>query len=174
MKPLENGSGKKLLLRGHEVVVHTAPSSDGGFYAFAVLPDQSGGAGESKSVEVRADSELNAEVECARQALELLEQTEPDSPTTEPFKAARCTVEVQGRKVDIFCDLIGHDRYQAFPFLYRPDGKRIIMIRFHLEEAIVADSVREARDECVRRLDEYFREERSRKALAAARESGHP
>ena len=167
MKTLQNGQGKKVLLRGHEVVVHTAPSSDGGFYAFAVLPDQRGGAGESKSVEVRADSELNAEVECARQALELLKQTPPQAAVSKPFKASRCTVEIQGRKVDIFCDLIGDDRYQAFPFLYRPDGKRIIMIRFHLDEAIVADSVREAREKCVERLDEYFRRESKRRTPAS-------
>lgn len=166
MKTLQNGQGKKLLLRGHQVVVHTAPSSDGGFYAFAVLPDQCSEAGENRSVEVRADNELNAEVECARQALELLEQAPPPAVVSEPFKASRCTVEIQGRKVDIFCDLIGDDRYQAFPFLYRPDGKRVIMIRFHLDEAIVADSVREVREKCIERLDEYFRMESKRKLHA--------
>ncbi len=148
-------------------MVHTAPSSDGGFYAFAVLPDQSGGAGESKSVEVRADSELNAEVECARQALQLLQQAPHEAATSEPFRASRCTVDIQGRKVDIFCDLIGDDRYQAFPFLYRPDGKRVIMIRFHLDEAIVAGTVREAREKCVARLDEYFRGESKGKLTAS-------
>ncbi|MEE9218818.1 MAG: hypothetical protein V3U98_07090 [Acidobacteriota bacterium] len=150
---------KKLLLRGHEVVVHTAPSGDGGFYAFAVLPVRTGDEEGARSIEVRAESEIQAEVECARQALHLLEQAQQSTPVTESIKANRWSVDILGYRVDIYCDLVGHESYQAFPFLYRPDGKRVIMIRFHLDEAIVADSADQARDACICRLEEYFRED---------------
>lgn len=160
--PLPDGNETKLLLKGHEVVVHTAPTRDGGFYAFAVLLDPFREGGEMKSFEVRAASEGEAEVECARQALLYLEQARSAPGPARSFKASRITVEILGRKVDVFCDLIAQDKYQAFPFLYRPDGKRVVILRFHLDEAIVGDSADEARDRCLQRLEEYFRAEQQR------------
>jgi hypothetical protein len=164
---LPDGNETKLLLKGHEVVVHTAPTRDGGFYAFAVLLDPFREGGEMKSFEVRAVSEGEAEVECARQALLYLEQARAAPAPAHSFKASRSTVDILGRKVDIFCDLIAHDKYQAFPFLYRPDGKRVVILRFHLDEAIVGDSADEARDRCLRRLEEYFDAEQQRAAPPA-------
>lgn len=149
--------------------MHTAPTPGGGYYAFAVLLDPFKGGAEMKSFEARATSEDAAEVECARQALLFLEQASPQPSPAQSFKASRTTVDIEGRRVDIFCDLVGHEKYQAFPFLYRPDGKRVVIIRFHLDEAIVGASADEAREKCLRRLEEYFREESDR-----ARRSGPP
>lgn len=158
----QSQSEVKMFLKGHEVVVHTAPTPDGGFYAFAMLLDPFSGGAEMKSFEARAGSEIQAEVDCARQALRFLEQAPPQRAPAQSFKASRTTLEVVGRRVDIFCDLVGHEKYQAFPFLYRPDGKRIVIIRFHLDEAIVGASAEEACEKCVRKLEQYFREESER------------
>jgi hypothetical protein len=160
--PPQDGNETKLLLKGHEVVVHTAPTREGGYYAFAVLLDPFREEGEMKSFEVRAASEGEAEVECARQALQYLEQARSTPAPARSFKASRSTVDILGRKVDIFCDLIAQDKYQAFPFLYRPDGKRVVILRFHLDEAVVGESAEEARDLCMRRLEEYFGAEQKR------------
>lgn len=162
--PPTSENEKKLLLRGHEIVVHTAPTPEGGYYAFAVMFDPFRSQEEMKSFEARAASEAQAELECARQALVFLEQA-PNAPgAPQAFKASRTTLEIEGRRVDIFCDLVGHEKYQAFPFLYRPDGKRVVIIRFHLDEAIVGASAEEAHHKCVRRLEQYFRDEAERAA----------
>jgi hypothetical protein len=161
-----------MFLKGHEVVVHTAPTPGGGFYAFAVLLDPFKGQAEMKSFEARGPSETQAEVECARQALLFLEQAHHSSSPVSSFKASRSTLEVGGRKVDIFCDLVGDEKYQAFPFMYRPDGKRVVIIRFHLDEAIVGASPEEAREKCVLRLEKYFQEEADRSARPPGRSTG--
>ena len=153
---------RKVVLKGHEVIVHTAPTPDGGYYAFAVLLDPFANGGEMKSFEARAGSEGEAEVRCAEQALQYLEQAVPNPPPAQSFKASRATLEVLGRRVDIYCDWVGQQKFQAFPFLYRPDGKRVVIIRFHLDEAIVGVTAEEAREKCVARLEQYFREESAR------------
>ncbi len=150
------------MLKGYEVLVHTAPTREGGFYAFAVLLDPFTGGREMKSFEARAEDETQAELECARQALLFLEQAPATPAPAQSFKAQRTTVDILGRRVDIFCDLVGHEKYQAFPFLYRPDGKRVVIIRFHLDEAILGASAEQACSNCVRRLEDYFRDEADR------------
>ena len=63
---------------------------------------------------------------------------------------------------------MGEGRYQAFPFLYDAAGRRQILMHFHLEEAVTADTAEEARLRCVRRLEAYFDD------LDAGREPGLP
>ena len=61
--------------------------------------------------------------------------------------------------MDIFCDAVGEETYQSFPFLRDSQGQRTIILRFHLDEAITARTPEEARIRCVRRLEDFFDQE---------------
>lgn len=144
--------GKKFWIRGHEVVVTTS-SVAGSYYSFALLTvDQEGRQG-MKGFKARAASLREAELECIDRVLTYLEQPTPPAARS---SSSRNLARIRGREVDIFCDLVGPEHYQAFPFLYDEQGRRQILLRFHLDEAVTAGHAEEARLLCVRRLEAYF------------------
>jgi hypothetical protein len=153
MEPkVDAAPGKKFWIRGHEVIVSTS-SVAGSYYSFALLTvDQEGGQG-MKGFKARAETLREAELQCIDRVLTYLEQPAAPAPRA---SSSRNLARIRGREVDIFCDLVGREHYQAFPFLYDERGQRQILLRFHLDEAVTAGNAEEARLLCVRRLEAYF------------------
>ena len=146
--------GLQINVRGFEVVVHTARVSTERHLCFVFLADPFDDRRQLKIFKGRGVTSEEAEQATIRQAMDFL-----DRPTVTGFAsilAGRSTLDVAGRKVDIFCELAGDGTYQAFPFLYRPDGSRVLILRFHLEEAVTGGTPGEAMSECIRRLEAYF------------------
>jgi len=150
-----------LKVLGHEIVVHTQRLTPAQNICFVFLLDPYDEKHELKIFRGKGATVDEAENSTLREALSYL-----DSPTLGGYTsilAGKSTLNVAGRKVDIFCDLLPDGRYQAFPFLYRPDGSRVIIMRFHLAESITGPTAAEAFSACIRQLEDYFtagREER--------------
>lgn len=141
-------------VHGHEIVVHTQKIAEDRHLCFVFLTDPHNERHELRIFRGRAETGEKAEEATLKAALDYLDRPTPGSADT--IMAGRSTLHVAGRKVDVFCDLLPDGRYQAFPFLYRPDGKRVIIMRFHLGESITGRTSAEAFSECVRRLEAYF------------------
>jgi hypothetical protein len=148
-------AGRLVQIHGHEIVVHTQRLSSAQHLSFVFLSDPHNNKHELKIFRGKGATAEEAENSTLREALSYLDR--PADIGVSSILAARSTLHVEGRKVDVFCDLLPDGRIQAFPFLYRPDGKRVIIMRFHLGEAITGRTTSEAFSECVRRLEEYFR-----------------
>lgn len=159
--------GKQIWVRGHEIVVTTSRDAAGGFYSFALLTTDVEGTKGMKGFKANGPSARGSELACIDRVLQFLEDR-PAGPAPPRARASRNVASIRGRDVDIFCDLVGDGRYQAFPFLYDDAGRRQILMYFHLEEAVTADTAEEARLRCVRRLEAYF------DAVDAGREPGLP
>ena len=147
-------SGRLVRIHGHEIVVHTQRVSSAKHISFVFLSDPHDRKRELKIFRGKGATAEEAESSTLREALSYLDR--PTDIGVSSILAARSTLHVQGRKVDVFCDPLPDGRFQAFPFLYRPDGRRVIIMRFHLGESITGNTTREAFSECVRRLEEYF------------------
>ena len=154
MPPTEVETGKKLWIRGHEIVVATCPRGEAEFYSFAVLTTDFGRGHGMKGFHATAGTAKAAELGCIQLILEFLEDRSNDARG--PLGSSRNLATIRSRKVDIFCDLVGEGKFQAFPFLYDEQGRRRIIMRFHLDEAITGESPEEARLRCVKRLEMYF------------------
>ena len=146
--------GRTLQVRGHEIIVHTARVSDAKHLCFVFLTDPFDDRHELKIFKGLGATPDEAEDATLREALTYLDR--PTFGAGSSILAGRSTLDVAGRKVDIFCDTIGDGLYQAFPFVYRSDGTRVLILRFHLEESITGPTPAQAMSECVRRLEEYF------------------
>lgn len=146
--------GRRLQVRGHEIVVHTARVSDTRHLCFIFLLDPFDERRELKIFKGKGSSVEEAEDSTLKEALSYLDR--PAGGNVTSILAGRSTLHISGRKVDIFCDTIGEGRWQAFPFLYRPDGSRVLILRFHLKESIVGGTPAEAMAVCIRRLEEHF------------------
>jgi len=155
MPPSQVETGKKLWMRGHEIVVATSPKGEETFYSFAVLTTDLGRGNGMKGFHSTADSAKSAELECIRLVLEFLERSSADIEIPR-LESSRNLATIRGRKVDIFCDLVGEGKFQAFPFLYDEKGRRRIIMQFHLDEAVTGDTPEEARLRCVHRLEAHF------------------
>jgi len=148
--------GRQFKVLGHEIVVHTQRLPPANNVCFVFLLDPYDDRHELKIFRGKGATADEAESSTLREALAYL-----DSPTAGGFStilAGKSTLNVAGRKVDIFCDQLPDGRFQAFPFLYRPDGRRVIIMQFHLTEAITGASAAEAFGTCIRRLEEHFAE----------------
>lgn len=163
----EATGGKQIWVRGHEIVVTTTQDAVGGFYSFALLTTEVEGKKGMKGFKAKGPSARGSELACIDRVLQFLEDR-PTGPTQPRMRTSRNVASIRGRDVDIFCDLVGVGCYQAFPFLYDAAGRRQILMHFHLEEAVTADTPEEARLRCVRRLETYFDN------LDAGREPGLP
>jgi hypothetical protein len=154
----ESGPGKKFWLRGHEVIVTTSAERAGRYYSFALLTVDADGSGEMKGFKARGATSREAELSCIDRVLTYLE--DQMGKVAQPrLRSSRNLASIRGRDVDIFCDMVGADSFQAFPFLYDEQGRRHILLRFHLDEAITAEDAEEARLRCVRRLEAFFDEQ---------------
>ena len=153
----ESGTGKKFWIRGHEVIVSTGSAGEGSHYSFALLTVDVQGRQGMKGFKARGNSARESELSCIDRVLTYLEE-QPAQPASPRLSSSRNLAHIRGRDVDIFCDTVGPDNYQAFPFLYDENGRRQILLQFHLDEAITADTPEEARLRCVRRLEAYFDE----------------
>ncbi len=147
--------GRQITVHGFEVVVHTERVSTARHLCFVFLSDPYDARRELRIFKGRGSTAEEAEEATLREALSYLDR--PGGAGVSSILAGRNTLDVAGRKVDIFCDVVGDGLYQAFPFLYRPDGSRVLILRFHLQEAITGKSPGEAMSACVRRLEEFFR-----------------
>jgi len=141
------------MLRGHEVISHTATFSDGRHCCLVYLLDPFADRKDLKVFKAYAQECDEAETRALSQALDFLEFRDVDPNAT---VASHTSIDIAGRKVDIFCDLVAEGRYQAFPFLRRADGSRSLIMQFHLKEAITAASPGEALARCVSRLTDHF------------------
>ena len=146
--------GRQIKVRGFEVVIHTARVSAERHLCFVFLADPYDDRRQLKIFKGRGVSCEEAEKVTLKDALDYLDRPTLTGPAS--ILAGRSTLDIAGRKVDIFCDLVGDGMYQAFPFLYRPDGSRVLILRFHLEEAITGDTPGVAMSECIRRLEALF------------------
>ena len=147
--PLES---RQHLLRGHEVVSHTASYQDGRHYCIVILFDPRDGS-DLKIFKAYGSTVDEAESRALSQALNFLQFHDVDVAAT---VTSHSSIDIAGRKVDIFCDLIGEGRYQAFPFIRRANGSRALIMQFHLKEAVTGDSPAAALDRCIGRLEDYF------------------
>jgi len=139
---------------GHEVVVHTQRLDPSQNVCYVFLLDPYDDHHELKIFHGKGATVDEAENATLSEALTYL-----DSPTVGGYStilAGKSTLNVAGRKVDIFCDQLPDGRYQAFPFLYRPDGTRVIIMRFHLSESITGTTSAEAFSSCIHELEAYF------------------
>ncbi|HXI02033.1 MAG TPA: hypothetical protein VNI57_02545 [Candidatus Saccharimonadales bacterium] len=152
-------SGRRLRVRSHEVVVHTSPAGDSSHHCFVFLFDPFAERHELKVFRGTGATAEEAEETTLKEALAFLDH--PAGKYVSTILAGRNTLTVAGRKVDIFCDHLPDGTYQAFPFLYRPDGTRVVILRFHLSEVIVGETPREAITRCIDRLEEHFLRRRS-------------
>ena len=139
-------------LRGHQVVSHTGPSSDGRYRCLVMMLDPFDRRHGLRVFRGYGSGPGNAEHEALATALQYL-----DIPTASVSGSSldRLCVTVRGRQVDIFCDAVGSGRFQAFPFLRSPDGYTVIM-RFHLDEAVTGSTPSQAMTRCIQRLEEHF------------------
>ncbi|HZI95055.1 MAG TPA: hypothetical protein VFE84_12485 [Patescibacteria group bacterium] len=147
--PLE---ARQHMLRGHEVVSHTASFNDGRHCCFVFLFDPRDG-GDLKVFKAYGSGVDEAENLALSQALSFLQFHDIDVAAT---VTSHSSIDIAGRKVDIFCDLVTEGRYQAFPFVRRADGSRALIMQFHLKEAVTGDSPAAALDRCISRLEDYF------------------
>jgi hypothetical protein len=151
--PLEGG--RRLQHRGHEIVIHHESAPNGRRLCFVFLSDPFDPRRELKIFKGRADEVAGAEKEALAAALDYLD--DPSRGGASSILPGRHTLDIAGRRVDIFCEPVGEGRWQAFPFQYRPDGSTVLILRFHMHEAIVGGSPAEAMSACIRRLESYFR-----------------
>lgn len=147
-------TGRRLKVRSHEIVVHTSPVSEARTLCFVFLTDPFGHRHELKVFRGEGGSAEEAESATLKEALAYLDH--PAGRFVSTILAGRNTLTVAGRRVDIFCDNLPDGRYQAFPFLYRPDGSRVVILRFHMDEAITGETPGEAIVRCISRLEEHF------------------
>ena len=157
--PSVEPSGKKLLIRGHEIIITTSQDSGAGYYSFALLTLDAGGKDAMKGFKATARASRDSELQCIGAVLDYLEAQSGAGSRGGKLISSRNLARIRGREVDIFCDTVGPGNFQAFPFLYDASGGRHIILRFHLDEAVTADSPEEARLRCVRRLESYFDEQ---------------
>jgi hypothetical protein len=146
--------GRQIRVRGFEVVIHTTRLSAERHLCFVFLADPYDDRRQLKIFKGRGPSPEEAEKTTLRDALEYLDRPTLTGPAS--ILAGRSTLDIAGRKVDIFCDTVGEGLFQAFPFLYRPDGSRVLILRFHLDEAITGATPGVAMSECIRRLEALF------------------
>jgi len=146
-------AGRQHLLRGHEVISHTASFTNGRHCCLVFLLDPYAGQKDLKVFKAYADRSDEAETLALTQALSFLEYRDIDTPAT---LASHTSVDLAGRRVDIFCDLVAEGRYQAFPFVRRDGGSRELIMQFHLREAITGETPGAALEQCIRRLSDYF------------------
>ncbi len=146
--------GRRLQVRRHEIVVHTSPLRESRHLCFVFLADPFAERHELKVFRGQGATAEEAESATLKEALSYLDH--PAGRYVSTILAGRNTLTVAGRKVDIFCDHLPDGSYQAFPFLYRPDGTRVIILRFHMNEAIVGDTPGVAIKLCIDRLEDYF------------------
>ena len=147
-------SGRRLHIRSHEIVVHTSRVSEALHLCFVFVADPFAERHELKVFRGKGPSAEEAEAATIKKTLSYLDHPVGKSAST--ILAGRNTLHVAGRKVDIFCDHLPDGSYQAFPFLYRPDGSRVLILQFHMNEAIVGDTPAKAISLCIERLDDYF------------------
>ena len=147
--------GKKYWIRGHEVMVTTSRPMHGEHYSFAILTVDVEGRQGMKGFKARAASARESELTCIDAVLTYLEE-QAGKVSRLRLNSSRNLATVRGRHVDIFCDLVGPENFQAFPFLYDAKGRRQMILRFHLDEAVTANTAEEARLRCVRRLEAHF------------------
>lgn len=147
-------AGRSFKVLGHEIVVHTQRLTPAQNVCFVFLLDPYDDRHELKIFRGKGATVDEAENSTLREALSYL-----DTPTLAGYSrilAGKSTLNVAGRKVDIFCDKLPDGRFQAFPFLYRPDGRRVIIMRFHLAQSITGGTSAEAFGACIRELEDYF------------------
>jgi hypothetical protein len=147
--------GRRIHVRGHEIVVHTARMTSSKHLCFVFLTDPFDERHELRIFKGRGATPEAAETTTLKEALDYLDR--PVGGGGSSILAGRSTLDIAGRKVDIFCDLVADGKYQAFPFLYRPDGTRVLILRFHLKESITGSTPAEAMLACIRRLEDHFR-----------------
>ena len=149
----EQGTAKRLHLRGHEVISHTASFTDGRYCCLVFLLDPFDGGRDLRVFKAYAAWSDEAENRALSQALTFLQFHDLDPAAT---LASHSSIDIVGKRVDIFCDLIADGRYQAFPFLRRADGSRVLIMQFHLKEAVTGNTPAAALDLCIHRLEAYF------------------
>jgi len=146
--------GRQIKVRGFEVVVHSARLAADRHLCFVFVSDPFDRDGQLKIFKGHGVSSQAAEESTIKEALDFLDRRSPEGIAS--ILTGRSTLHIAGRKVDIFCDTIGEGLFQAFPFLYRADGSRVLILQFHLEESIVGPTPATAVSECIRRLEEFF------------------
>lgn len=149
-------SGRLLKVRRHEIVVHTSPTNGSRHLCFVFLSDPFADRHELKVFRGHGATVEEAESDTIKEALAYLDHQAGKGVST--ILAGRNTLTVAGRRVDIFCDVLPDGSYQAFPFLYRPDGTRVVIMRFHMDEAITGDTPCSAIMSCIDALEQYFLE----------------
>jgi len=139
-------------LKGHQVAFHTDVGSGGRYRCLVMMLDPFDDRHGLRVFRGYGPAPMSAENEALSNALQYLSL--PDTPAP-AATINRLSVTVQGQRVDIFCDLVGPDRYQAFPFHHGEQGYSVIM-RFHMDEAVTGSTPVQAVTRCISRLEEHF------------------
>jgi len=149
----EISTGKHLRLRGHEVLSHTTSARDGVFRCTVFLFDPHDERHDLIVFKGTGACLQQAEDSALDQALRFLEiPLERSNAAT----SSRCSLDIAGHRVEIFCDIVGEGRYQAFPFLWKADGLLDLIMQFHLQEAVTGDTPAAAMARCIERLESHF------------------
>ena len=142
------------MVRRHEILVHTNPVDASRHLCFVFLTDPFEEKHELKVFRGDGATAEEAEAKTLKEALAYLDR--PAGRFVSSILAGRNTLTIAGRRVDVFCDHLPDGSYQAFPFLYRPDGTRVVILRFHMNEAITGETPGEAITRCIEALEDYF------------------
>jgi len=146
------GSGTREI-RGHEIFSQTRAFDDGLYRCTVFLFDPSSPELRLRVFRAYGSQPEPAEAEAIGEALQFLMLPDSDPAVAQ---TAHTTLGIAGRVVEIWCDLVGEGRYQAFPFQVERDGSRSIIMQFHLIEAITGPTPGAAMSRCIRRLEEHF------------------
>jgi len=139
--------------RGHEILSQTHAFENGLFRCTVFLFDPTRSELKLRVFKAYGPQPEPAEEAAIGEALQFLML-----PDTDPAIAgtSHTALSIAGRNVEIYCDLVGEGRFQAFPFLIGVDGSRSIIMQFHLVEAITGETPGSAMNRCIRRLEEHF------------------
>ncbi len=140
-------------MRGHEILSQTHAFSDGLYRCTVFLFDPTSPENKLRIFKAYGPHPEPAEEEAIGEALQFLMLPDSDPAVAQ---TSHTTLGIGGRVVEIYCDLVGEGRFQAFPFLVEPDGTRSIIMQFHLLEAVTGPTPGAAMNRCIRRLEEHF------------------
>lgn len=149
----EISTGKHLRLRGHEVLSNTTAGYDGKYCCTVFLFDPHDERHDLIVFKGTGAGLQQAEDSAMDQALRFLEIPLERSNTA---TSSRCSLDIAGRRVEIYCDIVGEGRFQAFPFLWKADGLLDLIMQFHLQEAVTGNTPAAAIARCIERLEGHF------------------
>ena len=150
---MQKAGAKRFQVKEHQVLSHTTTFGDGRHGSVIFLFDPADPGRGLKVFKGWGGDRDEAETAAVAQAVTYLDLA---SSVPDTVFADRATVMMAGRVVDVFCDAVGNDSYQAFPFLRKEDGTHGMIIEFHLHDVVTGSTPAAAIRSCIHRLQDFF------------------